>query len=417
MAPGRTSKHHRLWTFSSAAALLAAVAMGAGACGSGTRSASAGACDSPGVTPTQIHLGLLYPNTGPSAPGLAASRAGVDARIGLANASGGINGRKIVYEWRDDQDNPTANATAARYLVEQSKVFGILEFTAVSAGSAQYLTDRDVPVGGLSIGGAWANHPNMFTIGPTTSSAIDLFGNYVRNQGASKAFVLTTALSAISGDASTSFAASFRAAGVQIVDRSAFTAGVDDPSVIAQRVARSGADTLLLVINGNSVPTMMKAIRAGAPNLRVVLSLSGYDKQVLAQAGGAMAGVEIPLYFRPFEAGGPSIDTFRRGMTEFAPEVSDTDQQLALISYIDTDLFLRGLQAAGPCPTRASFMSGLRATSNYDAGGLITPFNIARDLHKQITCWSFVRGNASGTAFDVAGDNLCGHELPAGAGG
>ncbi|SNQ47966.1 ABC-type branched-chain amino acid transport system, periplasmic component [Frankia canadensis] len=396
--------------------MLALVAAGAGACGQSGQSAASATCDSPGVSANEIRLGLLYPDTGPTATAVAAGRAGVDARIGLANAKGGINGRKIVYEWRDDKDNPTTNATGARNLIEQQNVFGVLEFSFVANGSAQYLADKGIPVGGLSIGDAWSKHPNMFSIGATTVSAIDLFGNFLKSEGATRAAVVGTALSAGTGDVTAVMTRSIQAAGISVVDSIGYTAGADNPATVAQRVAASGADTLMLLVSGSDLPTILTAVRAAAPKVRVIMSLAGYDRQLLAQAGPAMAGTVIPVFYRPFEAGGPAIDTFRQAMVTYAPQFPNPEQQLALISYIDTDLFLRGIEAAGPCPTRQAFMTGLRAVTNYDAGGLIAPLNIARDLGRQITCWSFVQVNPAGNAFGVLRDSQCGQELPAAPG-
>ena len=416
MVQGLSAVPRRLLSLSGAAALLAAVAMGAGACGPAASSA-ASRCDSPGVSRSEIRLGLIYPDTGPTATGLAAFRAGVDARIGLQNDQGGIHGRKVVYEWRDDKDDPTANSTAAKDLIEQHKVFGLLEFTLNADGSAQYLADHGIPVGGLAVGEAWTRNPNMFSYGTSATTGVDLFGGVLRQLGGTKAAVLSTDVSAGVSKSTSSYAQSLRAAGIPIVDQIGYTAGANSPAAVAQRINNSGADTLLLSINAGDLAPVMAAIRAGAPRVRVVQSLGGYDHQILRQTGGAMAGVVIALNFRPFEAGGPAIDTFRQAMSRHVPEVTDPDQQLAMMAYIDTDLYLRGLQIAGACPTRAGYISGLRAVTNYDAGGLIAPLNIARDLGKQSTCWSFVQVNPAGNAFNVLRDSQCGRLLPPDNGG
>ncbi|MGF7235705.1 MAG: ABC transporter substrate-binding protein, partial [Frankia sp.] len=63
-------------------------------------------CASPGVTGTQVNIGLLYPNTGNSASLFGPFRAGVDARLGVANADGGVNQRTVTYTWADDASDP-----------------------------------------------------------------------------------------------------------------------------------------------------------------------------------------------------------------------------------------------------------------------------------------------------------------------
>nr|MDT0664616.1 ABC transporter substrate-binding protein [Micromonospora sp. DSM 115978] len=74
------------------------------------------------MTDDDVTFGLIYPDTGLTADLFTAVRAGVDARIGLANAAGGIHGRHVSYEWRDDTAVPGINLQAARTLVEQEDV-------------------------------------------------------------------------------------------------------------------------------------------------------------------------------------------------------------------------------------------------------------------------------------------------------
>ncbi len=394
-----------------AVALLALTVL-TGGCSSGTQPAAA-SCDTPGITADQVRLGLLYPDSGPTASSLAAVRAGIDARLGLANEAGGIHGRKIVYDWRDDQGDPSANGVAARDLVEQRGVFGILEYSLATDGSAQYLAEHGVPVGGLATGDVWAKYRTMFSFSSTTGAATDTYGTFLRSQGGTKAILLRTALSAGVGNTSAKMTQSAQAAGIPVVGEIAYTANADSPASVARRIADSGADTLLTVINAPDLPAVLTAVRAAGVNLRVILSVSGYDTQLLHDSGGALAGVTIPVFYRPFEAGGPAIANYRTAMSRYAPQVPNPQQELAMIAYIDTDLFLRGLTEAGPCPTREGFVNALNAVHNYDAGGLIQPMDLAHDRGKQTTCWSFVQANRTGDAFSVVRENLCGHELPA----
>ena len=65
---------------------------------------------------------------------------------------------------RDDTADQTRNAEVARDLVEQEKVFGIIETRSTSNGSAKYLNEQAIPVVGWHVGvPAWSMYPNMFT--------------------------------------------------------------------------------------------------------------------------------------------------------------------------------------------------------------------------------------------------------------
>jgi branched-chain amino acid transport system substrate-binding protein len=45
--------------------------------------------------------------------------------------------------------------------------------------------------------------------------------------------------------------------------------------------------------------------------------------------------------------------------------------------YLALTAFVAGLQAAGPNPTRQSFMQAMSKITNYDAGGLLAPEKIS----------------------------------------
>src|ERR1700730_11244202 len=104
-------------------ALGAVVAVVTTACGGGSSSTSASA---PGVTATSITVGSHQPLTGPAAPGYSEIAPAAKAMFDYINATkGGVNGRKITYNYLDDGYNPTNTATVVRKLVLQDHVLAI----------------------------------------------------------------------------------------------------------------------------------------------------------------------------------------------------------------------------------------------------------------------------------------------------
>nr|MDT0667665.1 ABC transporter substrate-binding protein [Micromonospora sp. DSM 115978] len=107
--------------------------------------------------------------------------------------------------------------------------------------------------------------------------------------------------------------------------------------------------------------------------------------------------------YQPFETASPALDAYRSAMVTHAPELSTPDREVAMLSYITADMFLRGLEAAGPCPTRENFMTALRGVSDYDGAGLIPgTVDLDASFGDFNLCWTFVRVNESGTAFEAA---------------
>nr|MDT0667592.1 ABC transporter substrate-binding protein [Micromonospora sp. DSM 115978] len=112
------------------------------------------------------------------------------------------------------------------------------------------------------------------------------------------------------------------------------------------------------------------------------------------------------LNYVPFVESTPAFRTYLDAMTRYAPEMQPPDNEVAISSYIATDMFLRGLEEAGACPSREAFIEGLRAVSDYDAGGLLAGgMDLERDFGKISTCFVFVQANAQATAFDLVENN------------
>jgi hypothetical protein len=100
----------------------------------------------PGVTATQIKLGATIPITGPAAAYGSVGR-GADAYFKYVNSKGGVFGRKIDYEYLDDEFDVAKTITLTRQLVEQDQVLGIFNSVGTEHALAirSYLNDRKVP--------------------------------------------------------------------------------------------------------------------------------------------------------------------------------------------------------------------------------------------------------------------------------
>jgi ABC-type branched-subunit amino acid transport system substrate-binding protein len=102
--------------------------------------------DTPGVTPTQIKIGGIFPLSGP-ASSIGQVGRGVFAYVQSINDRGGINGRKIDYVMLDDAYSPPKAFEHARRLVESDEVAFMFSQlgTAGNSAVAKYLAAKRVP--------------------------------------------------------------------------------------------------------------------------------------------------------------------------------------------------------------------------------------------------------------------------------
>ncbi|MEH2588247.1 ABC transporter substrate-binding protein [Bradyrhizobium sp. AZCC 1721] len=129
------------------------------------------AADAPGVTPSEIKVGGVFPFSGPASPYGVIGQA-ILAYVQSVNDRGGINGRKINYIAYDDAYSPPKTVEQVRKLVEGDEVafiFGQLG-TPGNTAVAKYLMSKRVPT--IAIASGSNKFTNVADFPLTTTSLI-----------------------------------------------------------------------------------------------------------------------------------------------------------------------------------------------------------------------------------------------------
>jgi branched-chain amino acid transport system substrate-binding protein len=394
--------------------VVAAVAFAAVGCATPGAASKAAPCTAPGVTAGQITLGAIYPNSGSNVSVFSTYRAGLDARFGVANAAGGVNGRKVVYDWADDQGLPTGNLGAARQLVDSDQAFGIMELSTGAAGGAAFLHTQGVPVVGLGLDTVWSTYTNMFSWwnSVSTGAPVTTMGYYVHLHGGTKVAIVYSELNTASRLLTAQWQASLKAYGITAAVIEA-TPNATSPTDVASRIAAGGYDTIAGTIDDSLFTQIAMAVRQQAPRVKNVLSGDGYSAALLGALGKQLPGFTVAIPYLPFELNAPASTAFRVAMTRYSPQVQPSADQIALDGWLDADLMLTGLKAAGACPARAAFIRGLKNVTNYTGEGLLAaPVDFKTDFGQTSRCLVFVTIDPTGTRWDVVRPApICGQRL------
>ena len=86
----------------------------------------ANAAAEPGISATEIVLGMQLPQTGAASPGYNKIDDAMRAYFDYVNSKGGVNGRKIRLEVKDDQYKAGLTITTASSLINNEKVFAMV---------------------------------------------------------------------------------------------------------------------------------------------------------------------------------------------------------------------------------------------------------------------------------------------------
>ncbi len=397
------SKRRRVCISAATALMAAAGLLGLVGCSSRERAAAA-VCAEPGVSADEIRIGVVYPEHGLIGAALGAARSGIEARIQQANAKGGVDGRRITYLIRDDNADLRLNQASIEDLLKAG-VFGLIEATTVASGGADLLRSEHVPAVGLPTEPVWADpdYPNMMAYPGLLGShdPTDVFGTYARTEGGTHAAIITGGVEATSRRLADRIAQRMASAGIPS-ETLVYDANVGDARQLGQRIRTSGADTIVSTIDPDATATVLAGVREAGTDAKVILTVGGYGQDQLQKFGAGIAGVSRLLTQTPFEAHVPAQDAYHAAVAAYAPELQPPDQDVAYGSYVTADILLRGLAAAGPCPSRQGFIDGLRRVTNYDANGLLPgPVDFAKGSATAAVCYAAVRVNQAGTAYNV----------------
>ena len=303
--------------------------------------ASAGAAPSsdPGVTPTSVLLGGTVPLTGEAAA-FGSVAPGAKAYFDYVNSKGGVNGRKILYTYYDDQYNPALTVQLTRRLVEQDKVFAIFGSVGTQQNLAirDYLNAQTIPQlfvgdGSQQIGQSFRRYPWTMGFLMSYRGEGDVYGRTIAQTRPKARIAVLYEDTDLGRDMLTGLTRAIAGKGPKVVARQSYEfTGADVSSQIAALKA-SGADTLMLFATPKFfIQAVVAAHQLGwKPQLYIasisiepgIMAIARLNAPELTKGALSIAFVKNPN--DPIWAKDPAVAFYRSIMRRFDPtgRVSD----------------------------------------------------------------------------------------------
>ena len=373
------------------------------------------------AAPAPITIAYITSITGPGAAEDASSPAGFDARIAMQNAEGGVDGHKLVPLVIDDQTSPSEIATAVQDA--DSKALGIVSQSPLFFLAAKYPQQQGIPVtGSYSDGPEWGQQPytNMFAADagsvdskyPVNTQA----GAFFKSHGAKVLATYGYGISPSSSRAAEQTAQSFQHVGgkVGVVDTSIPFGGVAFTS-IALVAKQDHVNAFAPEMDSNSNYALATALKQAGVQAHGLFA-TGYEPDVInSPAWASLQGDYFSSLYRPWVLPDAGTEQMQAAMEKYAHFTkSDFPTFSQYEAWAGADLMIKGLELAGPNPTRANVIKDLRGIKSYNANGLLpNPIDFAtvfgHDEPHQCT-WVM---QAEKTGFTpVSSKPFCGTDIP-----
>ena len=362
--------------------------------------------------------------TGQGSSEFANTPPGVNARVALQNAEGGVNGHKLQVTILDDQTSPSQIVTAVQDAMSKNPI-GIVSISPLFFLASKYPNQAGLPVtGGFFDGPEWGTPPyqsNMFAadVGsldpkyPVNTS----IGNFLKEHGGTVLCSYGYGISPSSTRSAIGTADSFQHAGgkVGVLDTSLPFGTVDmtTPALVAKQ---KGCNAFYAGLDDNSNFSLATSLKQDGVKPKVTVFPTGFEPSIIGgPAWSAVQGGYFDSTFRPFQlpnAGTRQMQAALEKYEHFTASQFPTFNQYE--GWLGVDLMIKGLEGAGANPTHASVIHALRSIKSYNGNGLLPEnINYTNDFGKDLpkSCGWYMIAEKSGFV-PSSSQTFCGTDIP-----
>ena len=330
-----------------------------------------------GITAKSVTVGNVSIITGP-VPGLfEGAPIGVKAYFDMINAQGGVNGRKLLVDSKDDAFSGQQNTTETQEAIAND--FALVgSFSLFDGyGCAALASNTAVPDVSVTLDAGTNALPNDFSAQPLSGQETLGPVQYYK-----KHYPKDTTVGAIVSDVSsakTQMAQQFagmKSLGYNLAYVDAVNPLASDFTTDVINMKNKGVNAVDLTgIDWQDAAIFVE--NANTQNWHPGLIFSGgpvYADQFISHAGGPAAtnGIQIgqvyALYLGEDADKVPAVKQFdtyvKKVNSSWSPDL------YTLFGWASAEMFVQALKAAGPHPTRGSVMAQLRKITSYNANGL-----------------------------------------------
>jgi ABC-type branched-subunit amino acid transport system substrate-binding protein len=334
-----------------------------------------------GLTSSTVTIGNVSTETGGLFTG---SIVGTKAYAAYVNSQGGVNGRKLIVDSRDDGFTGSTNRQLTQSVVQSD--FALVGSFSLedSFGATILVKNPGVPDVSTTLDPQLTSLPNAYSANPVEqgwpTGPLDFYKKKYPTQTLHTAVLASTFPSALAIWNKEKVVAEH--AGYKIVYFA--TVPLTQQDFNQNVVAMKHAGVKLIFIDQlpeNYAGALYQALNQQNFHPKVIIGTSAYSNSLVPAAGGPASvngtDVEMPnaLFLGGDASGIPAVGTFLKWVQKVSPGFKPDYYTLA--GWANTQLFVQALSAAGKHPTQGSVQQQLRKVTSFDASHLLAPTNPA----------------------------------------
>jgi len=349
----------------------------------------------PGVTDTEITIGITGPLSGPAAAWGTIALAS-EAYAKHVNAQGGVHGRKLKIILKDDGYNP--GRAVANFNEMKDQVFAVIGTvgTAVLNANKDLIADSGLPLvfplGNVQV---FARMPRektrrVFQAYPDYTDEAEFivqqaskvegvkkFGFFGQNDDFGKDGLVGVKKGLAKVPGATLSGEVF----YEVTDRELGTQ--------ALKMKESGSEAVIFYSTATHAAGLIKEMAKVGYRPKIFTSFTLYDRDTMFRLLGDLYE---GAYFNTTQAmrGEPAADRYIEIVTKIDPKLKGREG-FAVQGAADVAILVEGLKRAGRDLTREGFARAMEQVKDYDGGGLYPPFGFGPDKHHGINSVRMMR--------------------------
>ncbi|HMG27528.1 MAG TPA: ABC transporter substrate-binding protein [Acidimicrobiia bacterium] len=356
----------------------------------------------PGVTNSEIRVGgvgtVSNDPTGNNPGGPAFD--GAQAYFDYVNSSGGVCGRKLVLASKRD-DVLANNRQEVQGLLDDN-VFAALPIATSLFSGAELLVSQGIPTFGWLINGEWGSEDanpgpsnlfgqsgsflNLKTAGPSYYS--DAWLAQKLNKKRLGLIAYNVPQSSGSSDAIEQTFQKFPKSGKVVFKDTSLSFGAVDYSVQVSKMKDEKVNLVIPSVDANGAFTLAREMKKQGLNAPMILP-NAYNQERIEKNADVANGNYLAIPYAPFQTT-PKPAGLKR-YEKWIKKSGGTMNENSYVGWLNADLFVRGLKAAGCDFTRQKVIDAINKMTNYNADGILPPVDWTKAHTQAPGCFAFLK--------------------------